>query len=94
VDSPLASVSDMTNPTCLSCTSIMEEGYVPDLAHASTPTVPQWTEGPPQRSFWRGLELRNRERLPVATYRCPNCGLLQSYALPNQPLQPTSGGKR
>ena len=70
----------MTTPKCPSCDVVMNEGFIPDLGHYSVPTEPQWTEGTPQKSFWRGLDMRNRERIPISTYRCPKCGLLQSYA--------------
>jgi len=71
---------DHPAPACPTCAATMEEGYIPDLANSNTPSVPKWTEGQPERSFWWGLNLRNRERLAITTYRCPKCGLLQSYA--------------
>lgn len=60
--------------------TVPSQGFVPDLAHFNTATKQQWTEGVPEPSFWQGLKLSNRERIPIATYRCPRCGLLQSYA--------------
>ena len=41
-----------------------------------------WVEGPPTSSFWTGLRMRGRERLPVTTMRCIKCGFLESYAEP------------
>jgi hypothetical protein len=70
----------VTAPNCLSCKVEMEEGFIPDLGHANAASQPKWTEGAPEKSFWTGLKLKDRERLPIATYRCPQCGLLQSYA--------------
>lgn len=58
----------------------MEEGFVPDLAHLNSPTAPKWMEGAPEPSFWQGLKMKGKERIPVMTFRCPQCGLLQSYA--------------
>lgn len=58
----------------------MEEGFIPDVGDHNAPTVPNWIEGAPVRSFWQGLNLANRNRLPITTYRCPQCGLLQSFA--------------
>ncbi len=43
-------------------------------------TQQEWAEGPPEKSFWTGFKLKGKEKLRVATYRCPKCGLLQSYA--------------
>lgn len=70
----------MQTPECPTCHVMMEEGFVPDLGHLNIPSQPKWTEGEPKRSFWTGLHLGNRDRLPIATYRCPQCGLLQSFA--------------
>jgi acetone carboxylase gamma subunit len=43
--------------------------------------VPTWVQGEPERSIWMGLKLGDRRNLEVRTYRCPECGLLESYAL-------------
>lgn len=58
----------------------MDEGFLLDKAHANLPSAPEWVEGQPVPSFWLGLKLKGKDKLRVATYRCPNCGLLQSYA--------------
>ena len=60
----------------------MESGFVIDrVGHDVTSAVaPEWAEGVPKRSFWRGLNLAGRERHAVVTYRCPACGYLESYA--------------
>ena len=58
----------------------MDQGYIPDLGHLNAPSEPKWTEGAPEKSFWQGLKLGGRDRVPITTYRCPTCGLLQSYA--------------
>lgn len=70
----------MNAPQCPQCRVAMNEGFVPDLGHFNVPVAPKWTEGAPQPSFWQGLDLRHKDRYAVATYRCPSCGLLQSYA--------------
>lgn len=61
----------------------MEEGFLLDRAHANMPSPQEWVGGPPEPSFWRGLKLQGKEKLRIATYRCPKCGLLQSYAQPD-----------
>jgi hypothetical protein len=66
--------------SCLRCDVAMEEGFIPDLADLNYPQVPQWAEGRPVKSFWSGLKLKDRDRYPITTYRCPKCGMLQSYA--------------
>lgn len=70
----------VNTPQCPQCRVGMDEGFVPDLGHLNSPTTPKWTEGAPEPSFWRGLNLKDKARYAIATYRCPSCGLLQSYA--------------
>ncbi|MBI2407270.1 MAG: hypothetical protein HYV19_03065 [Gemmatimonadetes bacterium] len=70
----------MSAPSCPACRTLMEEGFMIDQGDHSTPSQSEWAEGPPERSFWRGLNLKGKERIPAVTYRCPQCGLLQSYA--------------
>ena len=58
----------------------MEQGFVADKAAYSMPETQEWVEGAPERSFWSGLKMKDREVLPVMTYRCEKCGYLESYA--------------
>jgi len=58
---------------------MMEEGFLLDRGHGDSRKVGEWAEGQPERRWW-GLQLKGKERLPVVAYRCPRCGLLQSYA--------------
>ena len=70
----------MTAPRCRQCDTPMEEGFVPDTGHANAGYQSTWVAGLPERSFWYGLKLRDKRRHPVRTFRCPKCGLLESYA--------------
>ena len=69
-----------TELTCPRCAGPMEDGFVADKAHYSVPETQSWVEGAPERSFWSGLQMKNREVLRVMTYRCEKCGYLESYA--------------
>lgn len=61
----------------------MEKGFLTD--HGYSVTYPAaWVEGVAEWSRWTGLKLRKREKLPVTTFRCPSCGLLESYAQPGK----------
>jgi len=60
----------------------MEQGFVADKAHFSMPEMQTWVEGAPERSVWTGLKLKDREVIPVMTFRCERCGYLESYAPP------------
>ena len=60
----------------------MEPGFLIDKGDHSMPSQQQWAEGIAERSFWSGLKLKGREKILVVTFRCPRCGLLQSFAPP------------
>ena len=59
----------------------MEPGYIVDVMYGhGSAAVPNWVGGEPERSIWTGINLRGKEQIPVATYRCRQCGYLESYA--------------
>jgi hypothetical protein len=57
----------------------MTEGFIMDASHGAV-LVPRWVAGKPERSFWSGTKVTGKEQCKVATYRCPKCGYLESYA--------------
>ena len=68
-------------PDCLRCKRRMTLGYTLASDHyKSTKNIPFWVEGAPQRSWWQSYDIRKRLVVPVVTYRCDKCGLLESYA--------------
>lgn len=58
----------------------MEPGYLLDRGPSGM-VVTTWVAGAPERSRWTGLKFKDRMNLPVTTFRCPNCGCLESFAL-------------
>jgi hypothetical protein len=59
----------------------MEEGFVLDRGDHDVRRQATWIGGKPEHSFWGlGLKVKERPQLQVATFRCPKCGLLESYA--------------
>ena len=58
----------------------MESGFVIDKVGNASARAPEWAEGMPERSLWTGLNVDDRERHTVVTYRCSACGYLESYA--------------
>ena len=66
---------------CIRCHAQMESGWVPDNTHAGLQRQ-NWSPGEPQPSFWTGLKSTEDRVLPVTTLRCPKCGYLESYAIP------------
>ena len=70
-------------PRCARCGETMEAGYFIDHGHGAT--YPQaWVAGVAQWSRWLGMRIPREEKKPVTTYRCPQCGLLESYARPGK----------
>jgi len=67
--------------TCPRCSVQLQEGYILERARNGRGAT-EWIEGKPERSFWSGVVLSGRARLPVASFRCPRCGLLEMYAPP------------
>lgn len=70
------------SPVCPKCPGKMEEGFVLDQTYGAN-TQSAWIEGEPVRSFWTGVKLKGKDRIPVTTLRCSRCGYLESYAIPN-----------
>jgi predicted nucleic-acid-binding Zn-ribbon protein len=66
-------------PECPKCRSSMEEGFIKDESYGTT-YPSQWVEGAPEKSFWTGLKTRGKDQVVVSTFRCVNCGYLESYA--------------
>jgi hypothetical protein len=64
---------------CLRCKRAMEAGFLVD--HGYGVVYPAaWIAGVAEWNWWRGLNLKRRDKMPVTTFRCPGCGLLESYA--------------
>jgi len=66
---------------CMRCHAQMESGWVPDNTRAGLERQ-NWSPGEPQPSFWTGLKPSEDQVLPVTTLRCPRCGYLESYTIP------------
>ena len=65
---------------CPKCKGEMEPGFLLDKTHHRVPEPTEWLEGAPERSFWWGLKTKGKDRFPVQTNRCRDCGFLESYA--------------
>ena len=57
----------------------MEQGFALDEGYGKR-TAQKWVEGEPEISIWTGVKLGGRRQLPITSYRCRNCGFLESYA--------------
>lgn len=73
---------------CPTCDVPMESGFIVD--HSSNGVLQAlWQPGEPRDQKFLGLKTGSvkvdRSRtLKVVTYRCPACGVLYSYAFPDQ----------
>jgi len=69
------------DPVCPDCRISMEPGYLPDRAYTRT-ELTSWVRGRPFRTRWglKGFFWKMPASIPVITFRCPQCGLLESYA--------------
>jgi len=68
------------NNKCSKCGGNLEEGFIRDaVPGGSAPSA--WYQGPLERSFWMGVKTVGRVHYQVRTYRCNQCGFLESYAL-------------
>lgn len=68
-------------PECLRCKRQMEPGFLLDREGAG-PSLRSWVPGVPETSFWTGLKLKGKAVLPVSSFRCPQCGCVDSFAWP------------
>jgi hypothetical protein len=69
-------------PKCRRRTEVgfMEVGFVIDQGDTIYTRVSQWAQGPPEQSFWLGVNLKGRDVVPITTFRCVRCGFLEAYA--------------
>jgi hypothetical protein len=71
------------NTRCPDCGVAMQDGFLLDRGDAGMPAgAIRWVEGDLQTSFWTGVKTKGRQLLHVRALRCPECGLLRQYALP------------
>lgn len=57
----------------------MAEGFLLDNTYGSRAVI-RWYDGAPVKSVWTGVKTRGRAHHAVVTYRCAQCGFLESYA--------------
>lgn len=65
---------------CSKCGATMEEGFLLDQEHHPHPQPTQWASGTTEISFFSGAKTAGKNRIPIRSYRCLKCGLLESYA--------------
>ncbi len=75
----------MMQGACPECGSAMEDGFIPDLAHAQVAQL-GWQRGIPEDAKFlgmkNGVKINLKELLKITTRRCTKCGFLKLYAKP------------
>lgn len=73
--------SEMEVLTCVKCGGGMQEGFVPDKTVAGSAAIANWYAGPAVGGQFGDLNrLHLQPAIPVATFRCSDCGFLEFYA--------------
>jgi len=65
------------------CDGQLEKGFLIDKGDSDIARQAKWASGEPSTAFWKMSAVQSgSETLPVTTYRCRNCGRLESFAKP------------
>ena len=68
---------------CEKCAGVMENGFIADYTYGdSDSTIVQniWIEGDLERS-WARTKTKGKRKYLIETFRCTNCGYLESFAV-------------
>lgn len=66
-------------PKCPKCGGGMESGFIADMSYGQC-FAARWVQGPPRPAFLGGVKLRGSAQYGIESFRCSNCGFLESYA--------------
>ncbi|MFU7559388.1 PF20097 family protein [Stieleria sp. JC731] len=64
---------------CPKCELEMTAGFIADWNDADV-RVSRWLEGEVSSGWLQEVNPRKNRQFKISTYRCPECGLLESYA--------------
>ena len=67
-------------PKCRHCDVDMLVGFTLDRGYQNRKYVSTWVKGIPEHGIFFGIKTRNKEQGPIQTFRCPECGYLESFA--------------
>lgn len=65
---------------CPKCGGGMAEGFIVDVAAGGAAVVSKWQGGEPHKGRFFGVSQRGAEQIDIITFRCADCGYLESYA--------------
>ena len=81
VTGPTTRLGDLNALMCPKCAHEMEEGFPLEIDGGGLHWRMKWVAGRPKKSRLRmGISLNDRRELRIWTYRCIECGYLESYA--------------
>jgi acetone carboxylase gamma subunit len=67
---------------CPKCNIQMHQGYILDAMYGNLVTTSsKWSEGKPKKILSFALSSADTKSMEITTYRCPECGYLESYAV-------------
>ena len=67
---------------CTKCKIQMQQGYILDAMYGNiVTTTSKWSKGKPKKILSFALPTSENTSMQIVTYRCPECGYLESYAL-------------
>jgi len=64
---------------CPKCQTQMVTGFIPDSTYGGF-SLPGWYPGDPAKSWLGTYKVDTKQLIPIRTFRCPNCGYIESYA--------------
>ncbi len=67
---------------CPKCHTQMQQGYILDSMYGNViTTTSKWSRGKPKKILSFALPSSDKKSMEIVTYRCPECGYLESYAI-------------
>jgi hypothetical protein len=66
-------------PRCGKCGGEMQVGFIADFSYGAI-LVQRWVESEPVKQFLGGVKTPREKSHETRTFRCTNCGYLESYA--------------
>lgn len=73
---------------CPKCNGTFQEGFIADNTFPAKVIPAIWVEGSPEASAWSGkgsAKVAGKAKRRVQTFRCLECGYLESYATDEWP---------
>jgi hypothetical protein len=78
LDDPSNPSPEIPAPVCVKCAGAMQEGFIPDNTYGEV-MQSAWVAGRAETG-WFGKKVDGKETYPIRTFRCTQCGYLESYA--------------